>query len=492
MNYRLLAMITGEISLTVGALMCIPLFIAIGFKEMSSVLGFGVAIGVALLIGVAGIILRPSKDKRDMRTSSGFAMCGIIWVFVGLISAIPFRVSGYIPNYIDALFETVSGYTTTGASILRVVETLPKSLLFWRALTQWIGGMGVLVFVIAILPRNDKMATALAKAEIPGPQFGKLVSKLRFTTRILYAIYIVLTLILAGILCALDMPVFDSFCHAFSTASTGGFSVRNASIAAYGSVGIEVTITVFMILFSFNFNIFYMILIGRVIKAFKNEELMWMLGIYVVAVTCITVNLCVAKTYESTAEALRYVSFNVASVMSTTGYGTADFTLWPTLSQVLLLTLMCIGGCAGSTAGGMKVSRSIILCKSSFINIKKTLSPRSVYTVKMDRKPVDDNTVSNVKSFFLIYVLIIILSFILISIENHSFTDGTNGFETNFSAVISCFNNIGPGLGAVGPNGNFADYSIFAKIVLTLDMLFGRLEILPMLLLFHIRSWKKA
>lgn len=493
MNYRMLAMILGEISLTLGVLLCIPLFMAVGYQEGSStILAFGVTVGIAIFIGILGIILRPKKNDRNMRSSSGFAMCGLIWVFMSLLSAIPFAISKCIPNYIDALFETVSGYTTTGASILRAVEGLPKSILFWRALTQWVGGMGVLVLVIAFLPKNDKMSTALAKAEIPGPQFGKLVSKLRFTSRILYAIYIVMTLILVGILCALKMPVFDSFCHAFSTASTGGFSVRNASIAAYNSVGIEATITVFMLLFSFNFNIYYMVLIGHVIKAFKNEELAWLLGLYVGACAIITTNLCLSHTYSSVGEALRYVSFNVASVMSTTGYGTADFTLWPTISQVLLLILMCIGGCAGSTAGGMKVSRAVLLCKSSFCDVRKTISPRSIYTVKIDGKPVDESTMRNTKTFFIVYILLIALSTVLISIEPHNFPAGTNSFETNFSAVISCFNNIGPGIGAVGPVGNFADYSIFAKIVLIFDMLLGRLELMPMILLFNYRSWKKA
>lgn len=489
----MLAMILGEISLTLGALLCIPLFMAVGLHEGSStILAFGVTVGIAVFIGILGIVLRPKKNDRNMRSSSGFAMCGLIWVFMSLLSAIPFAISKCIPNYIDALFETVSGFTTTGASILRAVEGLPKSILLWRALIQWVGGMGVLVLVIAFLPKNDKMSTALAKAEIPGPQFGKLVSKLRFTSRILYAIYIVMTLILVGILCALKMPVFDSFCHAFSTASTGGFSVRNASIAAYNSVGIEATITVFMLLFSFNFNIYYMVLIGHVIKAFKNEELAWMLGLYVSACVILTANLCLSQTYDSVGEALRYVSFNVASVMSTTGYGTADFTLWPTISQVLLLLIMCIGGCAGSTAGGMKVSRAVLLCKTSLSDVKKTISPRSIYTVKMDGKAVDGDTLRNTKTFFIVYILIVALSTVLISIEPHNFPAGTNSFETNFSAVIACFNNIGPGIGAVGPTGNFADYSIFAKIVLIFDMLLGRLELMPMILLFHYRSWKRA
>lgn len=482
--------VLGEIAIIIGALMCIPLFMAIGYHEDTTILAFGIAVGVCLVIGIVGIIVRPPKDKRDMRTTSGFAMCGLFWIFIALISAIPFRVSGYIPNYIDALFETVSGYTTTGSSILTNVEALPKSLLFWRAFTQFIGGMGVLVFVIALIPKNDKMSTALAKAEIPGPQFGKLVSKLRFTSMILYAIYVVMTLLLVAILCGLKMPVFDSFCTAFSTASTGGFSVRNASIAAYNSVGIEVTLTVFMLIFSVNFNVYYLILVGHFFKAVKNEELGWFFGIYFSAVAIIITNLCVSGGYTFV-NALRDVTFNVASLISTSGFGTADFTKWPVLSQVILLFAMCVGGCAGSTAGGLKVSRVAMLTKSSILNIKKTLSPRSVYTVKMDGKPIDDVTLRNVQSFFLIYVIVIIISTFLVSI-GQPLNGEYSSFSTNFSAVIACFNNIGPGIGAVGPTGNFAGYNIFAKLVLCFDMLLGRLEIFPILLLFTPNSWKKA
>lgn len=482
--------VLGEIAIIIGALMCIPLFMAIGMHEDTTILAFGIAVGVCLVIGIVGIIVRPPKDNRDMRTTSGFAMCGLFWIFIALISAIPFRVSGYIPNYIDALFETVSGYTTTGSSILTAVEDLPRSLLFWRALTQFIGGMGVLVFVIALIPKNDKMSTALAKAEVPGPQFGKLVSKLRFTSMILYAIYVVLTLILVCILCGLKMPVFDSFCTAFSTASTGGFSVRNASIAAYNSVGIEVTLTVFMLIFSVNFNVYYLILVGHFFKAVKNEELGWFFGIYLSAVAIIITNLCVSGGYTFV-NALRDVTFNVASLISTSGFGTADFTKWPVLSQVILLFAMCVGGCAGSTAGGLKISRVAMLTKSSILNIKKTLSPRSVYTVKMDGKPIDDVTLRNVQSFFLIYVIVIIISTFLVSI-GQPLNGEYSSFSTNFSAVIACFNNIGPGIGAVGPTGNFAGYNIFAKLVLCFDMLLGRLEIFPILLLFTPNSWKKA
>ena len=491
MNLRLLAFVLGEIAVIIGALMSIPLFMAIGYGEDTTILGFGIAIGACLLLGVVGILVRPPKDKRDMRSTSGFAMCALFWIFIALVSAIPFRVSGYIPHYIDALFETVSGYTTTGASILQNVEALPKSLLFWRSLTQFIGGMGVLVFVIVFIPKHDKMSTALAKAEIPGPQFGKIVSKLRFTSIILYAIYIVMTFILVGILCALKMPVFDSFCHAFSTASTGGFGVKAASIAYYNSVGIEVTLTIFMLLFSVNFTVYYLILIGQFVKAIRNEELILFFTIFAAAVALIVANLMTSKTYTSFGTALKDAAFNVSSLMSTTGFGIADYTKWPVFSRIVLFAVMCIGGCAGSTAGGLKVSRIVILSKSSIIYVKKTLSPRSVYTAKMDGTPIDETTRRNVKSFFIIYIFIMVVSVLLISVGNNDF-GAFDAFETNVSAVIACFNNVGPGSGAVGPTGNYAGYTIFAKLVLCFDMLLGRLEILPILLLFNFKSWKKA
>ena len=491
MNLRLLAFVLGEIAVIIGALMSIPLFMAIGYGEDTTILGFGIAIGACLLLGVVGILVRPPKDKRDMRSTSGFAMCALFWIFIALVSAIPFRVSGYIPHYIDALFETVSGYTTTGASILQNVEALPKSLLFWRSLTQFIGGMGVLVFVIVFIPKHDKMSTALAKAEIPGPQFGKIVSKLRFTSLILYAIYIVMTFILVGILCALKMPVFDSFCHAFSTASTGGFGVKAASIAYYNSVGIEVTLTIFMLLFSVNFTVYYLILIGQFVKAIRNEELILFFTLFAAAVALIVANLMTSKTYTNFGTALKDAAFNVSSLMSTTGFGIADYTKWPVFSRIVLFAVMCIGGCAGSTAGGLKVSRIVILSKSSIIYVKKTLSPRSVYTAKMDGTPIDETTRRNVKSFFIIYIFILVVSVLLISVGNNDF-GAFDAFETNVSAVIACFNNVGPGSGAVGPTGNYAGYTIFAKLVLCFDMLLGRLEILPILLLFNFKSWKKA
>lgn len=499
MNYRLTAYVLGEILVIVGALMCIPMFMALGYHEENTVFAFGITIAVAVVLGAVGIMLRPPKDKRNLRPQSGFVMCGLAWILLALIGAMPFRISGAIPHYIDALFETISGFTTTGSSILTAdlvnPETgyfmLPKSILFWRALTQWIGGMGVLVFVIAVLPKNDKASTALAKAEIPGYQFGKLVGKLRFTSQILYAMYIVLTLILVGILCACKMPVFDSFCHAFSTASTGGFSVMGDSIGGYHSVAIEVVITVFMLIFSVNFNLYYMILIGH-FKSLKNEELFTMASVYVLACVAI-VGALVGTNTLAFDESVRHTTFNVASMMSTTGYGTGpmgDFTHWPTIVQVMLLLIMCVGGSAGSTAGGMKMSRAIILVKSSANQVRRLNSPRSVRTVKMDGKALPDSTVEEIQNFFIIYILIMVFSTVLLAILS-PYT-GAEGIATNLSAVISCLNNIGPGVGAVGPCGNFAGYDILSKIVLMFDMLIGRLEIIPILMLFYYKSWKRA
>ena len=473
-----------------GALMCIPLFLALGYHESHTLAAYGIAIAVCVALGGIGLALRPPKDKRDMRPSSGFAICGLIWIIISLIGAMPYCISGYIPNYLDALFETISGFTTTGATVLTDVEIVPKSLLFWRALTQWLGGMGVLVFAIALLPKNDKMSTALAKAEIPGPQFGKLVSKLRFTTRILYAIYIVLTLVLVAILCCCKMPVFDSFCHAFATASTGGFSVKNANIAAYNSVSIEIVLTIFMMIFSVNFNIYFMILIGKASKAIRSQELIFMFIIFFAATVGMTVDMCVRHTFATFGEALRYSTFNAAGMISTTCFVNSDYTHWSMLSQMILLGIMMIGGSAGSTAGGLKVSRFMILSKSSYVNLKKTLSPRAVYTVKMDKKPVGEEMITSVRTFFILYVVIIAVSTLLVSVE----TPHLNGnvFESNFTAVIACLNNIGPGLGsAVGPVGNYADYGAFAKIIFSIDMLLGRLEILPILLMFSPKSWKR-
>jgi trk system potassium uptake protein TrkH len=488
MNYKLTAYVLAQIMLILGAILLVPFFMAVGYGENSSMLGFGVTIATCAGLGLAGIFLRPKKDQRNMRPSCGMIICGLAWIIIGLVGAMPYTISGFVPSYVDAVFETVSGITTTGSSILTNIEGLSKSLLLWRSLSQWIGGMGVLVFVIAILPKKDSSATALAKAEMPGPQFGKLVSKMRFSARILYAIYVVLTLIEVGVLCGLKMPVFDSFCHAMTTASTGGFSIKNTSIAYYDSVGIEVTITVFMMLFSVNFNVYFMYLAGQFVKAFKNEETWWMFGIFGVAVAGITACLALSHTYDTVGESLRHASFNVASILSTTGYGTANFETWPVLAQVLLFILMFVGGSAGSTAGGLKVSRIMIMGKSSMLSAKKMLSPRAVSTVRIDGKPISDELIHSTSRYFTLYVLIFVISIILVSFDK-SFS-GTNGILSGISSVVTTLNNVGPGFGTVGPTSNFAGLTIFSKIILSIDMLVGRLEILPILLIFYPKAWR--
>ncbi len=489
MNYRLTGYVLGQIALISGGLLFIPLFLSIGYGD-GAVHSFGLTITICIVLGALGLLCRPAPDKRDMKPACGFIICGLAWILLSIIGCIPFVVSRYIPSFMDALFESVSGFTTTGASIIKDVEALPKSLLFWRALTQWIGGMGVLVFIIAILPKNDQTATQLAKAEMPGPQFGKLVSKLRFTAQILYAMYVVLTIILIAVLCIFKMPLFDSVCHAFSTASTGGFSIKNASIGAYNSVGIDVTITIFMLIFSVNFNVYYFIIVGQVLKALKHEETIAMFAIYVLGTAAVTICLAIPSTYATLADTIRFSAFQTASLMSTTGFTTADYTTWPIFSQALLLLLMCIGGSASSTAGGMKVSRVVILAKSSYLGIKNTLSPRSVYTLKMDGKPLPQGIIGNTHTFFTIYVLTIVLSTLLMCISKS--VHNPEGLVSNFSAVIACLNNIGPGLGFVGPASNYSVFATPAKLILCFDMLIGRLEIFPILLLFYPKAWKKV
>ena len=488
MNYRLTFFILAEIILILGGILLIPFFMAVGYGETSSMFGFGITIAVCAVLGGAGLFLRPKKDQRNMRPSCGMIMCGLAWVFIGLIGAMPYTLSGFVPSYIDAVFETVSGITTTGSTILTDIEALSKSLLFWRSLSQWLGGMGVLVLVIAILPKKDRTATQLAKAEMPGPQFGKLVSKIQHSALILYAIYIVLTLIEFGILCAVDMPVFDSINHALTTASTGGFSIKNASIAHYDSVPIEVTITVFMLLFSINFNVFFLFIAGQFLKAIKQEETTWMFAIYVAFVAIITTSLVLSNTYSTVQEGLRHSSFLAASLLSTTGFGSVNYETWPMIAQILLFALMFMGGSAGSTAGGLKVARVIILGKSSMLSAHKMLSPRSVKSVRLEGKPLSDETIHNTQRYFVLYSMIMVVSIILISFESTG--SGISGLMTNISAVVTCFNNVGPGFGAVGPVCNFAGLGIFTKIVLIFDMLIGRLEILPILLIFYPKSWR--
>lgn len=486
MNYRLTLNVLGFISLTVAGLMIIPFIMSFAYGESTTPLAFGITLICLLAIGVPATIFKPKN--RNLSARGGFLIVAIAWIYLSLMGALPFCISKYIPNYIDAVFETVSGFTTTGATILTNVEALPKSLLFWRSLTHWIGGMGVLLFIIAVLPKSDPSIVHMIKAESPGPQFGKLVSKLRFSAQITYAIYVVMTLIEVIALACCGCSAYDSFLHALATAGTGGFSSYNLSIAGMNSKAVEIVITVFMMIFSINFNLFYLILIGHFKNVIKSEELRVLLSVFLVSSIAISTSLTVTNTVSSFWEGLRLSTFQTASMISTSGFATADYTTWPAFSQIILFMLMFMGGSAGSTAGGLKVSRFIILIKASFKKLKTSVSPNSYSPVKLDGKPINDELTNSVTGYFSLFFIILGISAVLVSIAS---PDGF-GVTENLSAVVTCMNNVGPGFGKIGPLGSFAPYSAFAKIILSFDMLIGRLEIIPILLLFYPKAWQKV
>lgn len=483
MNYRMIGYLQGRIMQVEAVLMLFPLACAIIYREKSA----WAFVGTIALLMVFGLVLtvKPPKNKT-MSSRDGFITVGLAWILLSIFGALPFYFSGQISSFVDCIFETVSGFTTTGASILPEVEVLDKGMLFWRSFTHWIGGMGVLVFVLAILPQSDIKSSRLMhvmRAEVPGPTVGKITAKIKTTATILYMIYIAMTLIEIILLLCGGMPLFDSLVNSFGTAGTGGFSVRNISIAAYESQYVEYVISIFMLLFSINFNLFYLICTGHILRTLKSEELRWFVGIVAVAVVIIAVD--IYSIYHNAADCFRLSLFQVASVISTTGYSTADFNQWPVLSQTILVMLMFIGACAGSTGGGIKVGRLIILVKNSLREIKYIHHPRSVISVRFESKPVEAETLRSTSSFFLIYAMMFSTSVLLLSLLNNF------DLVTNFTSVAACFNNIGPGLGIVGPLGNFGSFSAISKLLLSFLMLAGRLEIFPMLLLFSPSSWKK-
>ncbi|MBQ7700572.1 MAG: TrkH family potassium uptake protein [Clostridia bacterium] len=483
MNYRMLLYLLCVILLLEAAILLIPLFVAVIYGE--SVLPFVITIGALVVAALPGILQKPKNTK--IYAKEGFVTVAASWLLMSAFGALPFVFSGAIPNYVDAFFETCSGFTTTGASILRVIEGLPKGILFWRSFTHWIGGMGVLVFMLAILPQGGN-AIYLLRAEVPGPTKGKLVPKLRHTAIILYAIYIGLTLTEVIALLIARMPLYDALVTTFGTAGTGGFSVMNDSIAGYHNPAAEWIIAVFMLIFGINFNLFFLLLIRKWREVLKSEELRVYLSIAFVA----TVIVCV-QTYNMSSgleDCIRKAFFQTTSIISTSGFSTADFDVWPALTKSLLIFLMFVGSCAGSTAGGVKVSRIIIVFKNIVREIRHMLHPRSVNTVRMDGEPVSEETVKSAVNYVALYIAVLIFSVLLVSFDKFTFGSGFS-FETNFSGVMACLNNIGPGFGAVGPTRNYADYSLFSKIVLSLDMLFGRLEIMPMIILFSPATWRR-
>lgn len=478
MNARMIARILGTVLLIFAALMVFPLIAGLCYGE--NVMNFVISIAAT---GAAGGILLLFKPRTSAISSrDGYAAVGLAWIFMGLFGALPFVISGDIPDYVDAVFETISGLTTTGSSILPNVEALSRGGLFWRSFTHWIGGMGVLVLIMAVLPTGDEHSMHIMRAEVPGPTVGKLVPRARETARILYFIYGALTIIETVLLMLGGMSFYDALLHAFATAGTGGFSTRAASVAAFNSLYIEMVIAFFLVLFGINFNLYYFVIIGQVKEALKSEELHCYFAL--IAAATLSIAAGISKMYGGFGTALRHAFFNTMSIVSTAGFGTVDFVQWPEYAQYILVLLMFIGGCAGSTGGGLKLSRVMLLVKTAGVDVVQMLHPREVRRVQMDGKRVDAATTKAVYSFFFLYVLIIVVTGLLISVDGYDFT-------VNFTAALSSMSNIGPGLSIIGPSGNFAIFSTFSKIVLTIVMLLGRLEIYPLVILASPTLWRR-
>lgn len=443
---------------------------------------FGVTILLILLIGLP-LMLFVKPRSRDVHAKEGLAVVALAWVLLSLFGALPFLLSRTIPGFINALFETASGFTTTGASILNQIEGLPRGMLFWRSFTHWVGGMGVLILTLAVMPRLSGRSAMLARAESPGPTFSKVVPRMRDSARLMYGVYTALSLLQLVLLVVSGLPFFDALIHTLGTAGTGGFSNRNQSVGAYNNPWAEGIITAFMLLFGMNFVVYFRLLRGEGKAAFHSEEVKvyWALA----ALSMLTVTLTILPQYGHFFTAFRYASFQVAAIMSTTGYATTDYVLWPQFTHILLLLLMVVGACAGSTAGGMKVSRVVMLGKAGAREIGQAAAPRKVRLLKMDKKPVNEDTLRSVLVFFLLYMGILFVGTLIASTDGHD-------FATSFSAVVSCLSNIGPGLNLVGPSGNFDIFSPHVKVLLTFLMLAGRLEFIPLLVLFHREMWAKG
>ena len=479
MNRRMVLYTVGVVAKIEAALLVLPLIVSLIYKE-SCAWQFLITVIISLAVGfVLSFFFKPSN--KVIYAKEGFAIVTLTWITLSLIGCLPFYLSGEIPSFVDAFFETVSGFTTTGASIVNNVEELSKGILFWRSFTHWIGGMGVLVFVMAIIPTVSDRSIHILRAEAPGPVVGKIVPKMKQTARLLYVIYILMTLITFAFLMAGGMPVFDSVVHAIGTAGTGGFGIKADGLGSY-SPYIQWVITIAMILFGINFNLYYFLLIRKFKSALKNEELIAYIAVIVVSTVVISFN--ISPLYETTSETVRHSAFQVASIISTTGFSTVDFNEWPALAKTVLLILMFCGGCAGSTAGGLKISRVVLLIKSMKRELKRLLHPRSVSVVRLDGRRVEEKTISSLHSYFAIYVALFILTIVFLGMD-------TFDIETNIAVAASCLNNIGPGLGTVGPLSSYAGYSPFLKIMLSCLMLLSRLEIIPIILTFSPSTWKK-
>ncbi len=484
MNKKTVLNILSKICTLEAVLMLIPACVALYYNEMRT---FKVFILVALSVAAIQlpIFIFTRQKEMDVNSRDGIAVAALGWIVISFYGCLPFYISGEIPNFVDALFESISGFTTTGSSILTSVDEMTKGMMFWRCFTHWVGGMGVLVLTVAILPSDKKSSSLqLMRAECPGPTVEKLVPKGRASAAILYAIYTVLTLIMIIFLVIGGMPLYDSVCTTFGTAGTGGFGIRNAGLGYYNSAYIEGVVTVFMMLFGVNFNIYFFIVMKRFSDILKNSEFKVYLGIIATSIALICANTMAYGVYGSFSKAFRYSSFQVSSIMTSTGFATADFDQWPEFSKVILVILMFVGACAGSTGGGFKVSRLIILVRTAKRNLRKMLHPKSVNVVKSDDKTLNIETVHGVSGYLIIYILIFFTSLMIISLNNLDFT-------TSFTSVTTCFNNIGPGLAKVGPTCNFAHLSDLSKITLSVDMLLGRLECIPIIMMLAPSMWIK-
>ena len=477
MNYKMIRNILGWLMLFEAGFMLVPLITGICFGEAETK---SFAVTILLCASIGGICVWNKPKDPVLYAREGFVIVSLSWIVLSLLGAIPFFISGAIPSYLDAVFETVSGFSTTGASILTEVESLPKCMLMWRSFTHWVGGMGVLVFIMAFIPLSGGQNMHIMKAETPGPSVSKLVPRVRTTALILYSIYLGLTFIEFILLLCGGMSGFESLATAVGTAGTGGFGVLNDSMASY-SPYIQWVVTVFMLLFSVNFSCYYLLLLGRFKEIFNTELRVF---VTVVGSFILILTLNVRGFFDTLGETLRHVSFTVASLISTSGFATADFNTWPELSRTLLVLIMFIGACAGSTGGGLKISRLLILFRGAVNEIGSLIHPRRVKKVSIDSHPIDPEMVRATNVYMIWYFLVFAVSVFLLSFDDHDMV-------TNFTAVTATINNIGPGLGSVGPTGNFSHFSVFSKLVLIFDMLAGRLELFPVLVLFAPSTWRK-
>ena len=480
MNYKIVGRIISKI-LALEALFMVPSAVICAVDDnMKTCVAF--LISIAVTLASAGLMYAVGRNaKRAFYAKEGFVTVGLSWIFLSLAGCLPLVISGEIPNFVDAFFEIVSGFTTTGASIVANVEELSRGVLYWRSFSNWLGGMGVLVFLLAIDPMGSS-SLHLLRAESPGPSVGKIVPKMRQTAKILYLLYVALTVINLFFLLIGGLPFFESVCTAFSTAGTGGFGIKADGMASF-SPYIQNVCTVFMMLFGINFTCFYLLLLRNFKSVFKNEELRFYIGTFIAAVTLISLN--VYSMYDTIGETIRHSAFQVASLITSTGFATTDFNLWPPFSKAILFVLMFIGACAGSTGGGIKCSRVLLYIKTFFRSIRQTLHPQKIQLIRLNGEPTDEKIIRSTLGYLCAYVILILASFFLVSVDGFS-------FETNMSSVVSCFNNMGPGFDSAGPMSNYGGFSAFSKLVLIWDMLAGRLEIFPILVLFSPSTWRKS